>query len=195
MWPLAHVERVGFENIPSHGPCLVASNHVNNLDIFFLTRHMPRFPHCMAKQELFQVPLLGQAIRWGGSFPVHRGVNDRWALRQAGRILEAGNTLLMFPEGTRSGRKAKLRRGSVGAVKLALEYQVPIVPAAILGTHNFRPGFRNMNKIRLELAPPLDVVALAGPPEHRTLRQITTLVMENIAAMLPPAQRGVYAKE
>lgn len=190
---IARVERIGFEHLPSGGGCILASNHINDFDIIYMTTNLPRHPFFMAKKELFANPIFGAFIRLGGSFPVDRGAKDSWALAQAGRVLEAGRLLYIFPEGTRS-RDALLKRGKIGAVKLALEHQVPIVPAAIWGTQSFR--FRPGHPIRLQLAEPLDVSALAGPPpyEYHTMRELTTLMMSKIAAMLPSTHRGVYGE-
>jgi 1-acyl-sn-glycerol-3-phosphate acyltransferase len=194
-YPMATVECSGLAHIPATGPCVLASNHINNFDVIFLGLHLPRHPHFMAKIELYKNPLLAWAIRLGGSFPIHRGENDPWAIQQAGRVLEAGQMLCMFPEGTRSGPKAQLRRGKVGAVKLALEHHAFLVPTAILGTQNLRLGGRGTNRIKIQVGQPLDLVTLAGPPPYKyeTLRELTGLLMQQIAAMLPPAHRGVYA--
>lgn len=191
---LAQVECIDFENIPARGPCILASNHINNLDVVYLGLVVPRHLHFMAKIELYRNPIFGWAIRLGGSFPVNRGENDTWALQQAGRVLTAGQMLCMFPEGTRSGAKAQMRRGKVGAVKLALEYQAPIIPVAIIGTQNFSLTQWRRNKIRIQAGQPLDMIALAGSStyQYETLRELTTTLMQQIAAMLPPANRGIY---
>lgn len=190
---LATTECVGFENIPRHGPCILASNHINNLDVLFYGSYLPRHTYSMGKKELFDIPLFGWALRMLGSFPVHRGEQDQWALEQASRILDAGEMLFLFPEGTRGGREAKLRKGKTGSVKLALTHQAPLIPAAIIGTQDFRWGWRR-NHIRMQVGQPLDVAALAGSPpyEYETIRELTTILMREIAGLLPPAHRGFY---
>lgn len=192
---MAQVECLDFDNLPSQGPCILASNHINDFDAIYLGISLPRHPYFMAKIELYKNPLFGWAIRQGGAFPVMRGGRDAWAFKQAGRVLAAGQMLLMFPEGTRSGRQAQLKRGKMGAIKLALECKAPIVPAAIFGTQNFRLGLGRANKIRIQIGQPLDIATVAGSPpyQHQTLRELTTTLMREIAAMLPPAHRGVYA--
>jgi 1-acyl-sn-glycerol-3-phosphate acyltransferase len=189
---LAKLECVGFENVPTNGPCIVAANHFSFFDVIYMGIYLPRYPHFMAKKELYEYPLFGWAIRHLGSFPVYRGERDAWALSQAGRVLEAGQILFMFPEGTRSGRKAQLRRGKPGAVKLALEHRAPIIPVAIWGTQDFKLGWKRMT-VNIQIGEPLDVVSMAGPPpyKHET-RQLTTLMMQKIAEMLPPEHRGMY---
>jgi 1-acyl-sn-glycerol-3-phosphate acyltransferase len=193
-YALAQVDHEGFDNVPLKGPCVVAANHISNLDTIYMGASLPRYPHFMAKRELYKNPFFAWFIRQLGSFPVNRGESDPWALKQAGRILDAGQILFMFPEGTRSGRKAKMKRAKVGAVKLALEHRAPIVPAAIWGTQDFHFGLRQNNKISIRVGQPLDVVAMAGSPPYnqKTYRELTTVLMQQIAAMLPPTHRGVY---
>jgi 1-acyl-sn-glycerol-3-phosphate acyltransferase len=82
----------------------------------------------------------------------------------------------------------------LGAVRLALKHQVPIVPAAIWGTENFRYKPTRANKINIRFGQPLDVVSLAGPPphSHEKLRELTDQLMQQIAVLLPLQYRGVY---
>lgn len=191
---LAKVECEGLENVPASSPCIVAANHFSIYDPIYVGVYLPRYPHFMAKIELYKNPLFGWVIRQLGSFPVYRGEGDTWALEQAGRVLAAGEILSMFPEGTRSGRKARLKRGKIGAVKLALEHQVPIVPVAVWGTHCIKINLRR-DQVNIKVGEPLDVAAIAGPsPDKReTPRELTTVLMQKIAEMLPPEHRGIYA--
>lgn len=193
-WPILNVKCTGMENIPP-GRCILASNHINTLDVIPIGLNVPRHPHFMAKSELYRNPIFAWFIRQGGSFPVNRGESDAWALRQAGRVLEAGQMVCMFPEGTRGGKTAQLRKGKVGAVKLALDHQAPIVPMAILGTQNFNWRLFRRIPIEIKVGKPLDLAAIAGPPpqDYQQLRELTTLVMKQIAALLPPDHRGIYA--
>jgi 1-acyl-sn-glycerol-3-phosphate acyltransferase len=191
---MAQVECEGFDTFPMSGPCIVASNHFSLWDVLYLGVNMPRFPHFMAKRELFKNPLMAWGIRQVGAFPVNRGTGDLWAMAQAGRVLADGEVLCMFPEGTRGKHKTELKQGKAGVVKLALQHQTPIVPTAIWGTEIFKIGWKR-NKIHIRTGPPLDVAQLAGPPpyKHEVPRELTTLVMQRIAAMLPPEYRGIYA--
>ena len=188
------LETSGYENMPSTGPCIVACNHVSAFDPQFIGLYLPRYPHFMAKDTLYKTPFLRWVFRMAGSFPVKRNQRDTWALRQAGRVLNAGKVLFMFPEGTRSRDHAKLQEGKVGMVKLATEYNVPIVPAMIFGSQNMRFGLRNVNRVKIQLAPPLNMSDYIGqsPYEQEQLREGTTIVMRHIAAMLPPENRGIY---
>ena len=191
----ANVQLSGLENIPLEGRLIMAFNHISNFDVPFIVTNLPRHPFFMAKKELFKNAAFGWVIRQFGGFPINRGERDPWSLEQAGRILEAEQMLFMFPEGTRSGPLAQLQRGKVGAVRLALAYNAPVLPAAIFGTQNVRLGFRR-NDLSIQFGLPLEVTPIAGSPpyEYETIQEVTDVVMRHIAAMLPPAHRGVYAE-
>ncbi|MBN1217839.1 MAG: 1-acyl-sn-glycerol-3-phosphate acyltransferase [Anaerolineae bacterium] len=190
---LAHIELVGLENVPDSGPGIIACNHFSLYDVIYMGVNLPRHPHFMAKRELYKNRLFGWLIRQFGSFPVYRGEGDLWAMEQAGRVLAAGQLLFMFPEGTRGRHKAQLKRGKVGVVKLALEHGVPVIPCAIWGTENFKVGWKS-NQIHIQVGEPVDMVSLAGPPplKHDVSRELTTVMMQKIAEMLPPEYRGGY---
>lgn len=95
----------GLENLPADGAVIVASNHVTNFDVFPMQIAIPRPIFFMGKAELFKFPLMDMFLRNVGAFPVNRGEKDTWALRHAAKVLAHGQTLGMFPEGTRSKGK------------------------------------------------------------------------------------------
>ena len=92
----------------------------------------------MAKEELF-VPVLGTIYRWLGAFPVRRGGADRAALKHGIAILEAGEVLSIFPEGTRS-KTGKLGKAAPGALMMAGKVRATIVPSCVIGTDIKRQG-------------------------------------------------------
>ena len=98
MWFRVRVS--GVEHIPSEGPAILAPNHKNFLDPFFIGIATRRHVHYMAKVELFKGPLAWLFSRLG-AFPVRRGEADAEALESARRILDVGGVLVIFPEGTR----------------------------------------------------------------------------------------------
>jgi 1-acyl-sn-glycerol-3-phosphate acyltransferase len=193
LWPLIKPVKIDFENIPPAGACILAPNHISNFDPVLVGLYMPRHAFFMAKSELFRNGFLRWFIRQWGAFPVERGQRDAWALQQAGRVLQAGQMLCMFPEGTRSKNEAKLGKGKPGTAKLALEYNAPVLPTAIWGTHQIRPGQRT--QVTVKIGRPLDLAAIAGSPpyDYEILEEATTLIMKHIAAMLPAEHRGLYA--
>ncbi|WP_158263816.1 lysophospholipid acyltransferase family protein [Deinococcus arcticus] len=123
-----HLEVHGREHVPPPGsPLVVAANHVSALDPFLVARALPpgRFLQFMAKKELF-VPGIGDIIRAGGSFPVDRSGTDLGAVRTALRVLKAGGTVGIFPQGTRGGAEMQ-----GGVALIAAKGRAPILPAGI----------------------------------------------------------------
>jgi 1-acyl-sn-glycerol-3-phosphate acyltransferase len=126
------------EGLPAQGPYVLAPSHRSMFDIFVLacpTRRRLRF---MGKRELFEIPVLGALFRALGGFPVDREGADRAALRSALAMLEAGEPVVMYPEGTR-GHGPVLGEMHDGASYLAARAGVPIVPVGIGGTEEILP--------------------------------------------------------
>jgi 1-acyl-sn-glycerol-3-phosphate acyltransferase len=128
----------GDQNIPMHGAVILAPNHVSNLDPPAVAcgtkRRELRF---MAKEELFK-GLFGRLIASLGAFPVKRGEGDTEAIRKALALLEAGEALLIFPEGSR-GDGLTLGPINRGVAMMAKRTRAPVVPVGIIGTHVVKP--------------------------------------------------------
>lgn len=120
----------GTENIPKDGPLVIASNHLSLLDPPVLGTAATRKVHFMAKEELF-VPVLGTIYKILGAFPVRRGGADRAAIKHGIDILESGQVLAIFPEGTRS-KTGELGKAQPGALMMASKAKATIVPACIM---------------------------------------------------------------
>ncbi|MFH2039186.1 MAG: lysophospholipid acyltransferase family protein [Chloroflexota bacterium] len=176
----------GQNNIPLQGAVILAANHVTNLDIFPLQLAVNRPIFFMGKSELFKNPLLHYAFRNLGAFPVYRGERDEWAISHSKKILQAGQVLGMFPEGTRS-RGRGLRVAKTGAARLALELGYPIVPVGIDGSHTFFKQFPRRNLVKINIGEPL------WPEPGELPIGLTDRVMFELARNLPADLRGVYA--
>ena len=177
----------GLENLPLDGPVVIACNHVTNFDVFPMQLSLPRPIFYMAKAELFKFPIMDIALRDLGAFPVYRGEKDGWAMRHAHRVLENGQLLGMFPEGTRNkGRGLGLAK--TGTARLAIEMKSPIVPMVVVGTDGFFKRFPHRANVTVKLLPPL----LPNPGE--TPLALTDRLMFSMATALPEDMRGVYAE-
>jgi 1-acyl-sn-glycerol-3-phosphate acyltransferase len=129
----------GKERVPAEGGVVLAFNHFSWLDPPAFGAASPRTIYYMAKMEAHRVPGLGQLIRAFGTFSVRRGESDREAVRMMRQVVRDGKALGLFAEGTRQRRGVP---GTVqpGAAMVALQEGVPVVPAAIHGTYEWRPG-------------------------------------------------------
>lgn len=168
-----NIKTTGLENLPKGGYILVG-NHVSYLDplafAYSVYIHMKRVPHYLVKEGLFKVPVLRTLLPKVGQIPVYRGTrtNDD-SLRAAKEFLKAGQVVVVFPEGTLT-RDPNLwpMRGKSGAIRMAVELGVPIVPAGhwgvekVLGNYSkkFRPN--PFHTVRVKIGKPLYFKELEG---------------------------------
>ncbi|MDI3269187.1 MAG: lysophospholipid acyltransferase family protein [Bacillota bacterium] len=176
---LFSVQVQGRRELPQGG-CLVVANHFSAWDPPLVGVVFPRTLHYMAKEELFRIPFLGTVLRWVGAFPVRRDGRDRQALRRALRLLEEGQAVVMFPEGTRFKRDQEGRPGKAQpwAALLALKAGVPVVPVAIRGQYRFRGG------IHVAIGEPFYLAPGMAPKEREHLAQVADgEIMDRIRAL------------
>jgi 1-acyl-sn-glycerol-3-phosphate acyltransferase len=169
----------GLEHVPEGG-FVLAANHTSSLDPWALG--LPLFPQrqlrFMAKSELFN-PLLGPILLRGGAFPVRRGQGDREAIRTAVDLIQAGEAVVMFPEGTRQekGLRKKIEpRAHTGAARIALRAGAPLVPAAIAGTDRLR----RLGPLRAAYGPPVALDDLDERDHSEAARVATERLMTAI---------------
>lgn len=141
--------RVGREHVLHRGPMIIAANHRSFLDPFVIGTIVRRPVYFVAKQELFRRPLVAWFLNSLGAFPIDRGNGDGDAMAAAREILERGDVVMIFPEGTRT-RPGALGIPKRGVGRLALETGAPVLPVAILGTEAIRRGWRiRPHKVRV----------------------------------------------
>lgn len=191
--------------IPRDGPLIVAANHASSADPVligaFLNQLFDRPLNWLGKREIVEFPLTGWAFRLAGIHPVDRNAADLEAFRSAMRILEAGQVLAVFPEGTRS-RDGGLQQVREGVGMLALRSGAPVLPVAVLDSDLMWPRGKLIPRfgrhVTVRYGTPFtvaDEIARMGAPVkgRQATEAATRLVMTRIAALLEPRQRGVYA--
>lgn len=160
------LRRVGREHIPQSGAVLLAPNHRSFLDPWVIGVCLKRPAFFVAKAELFENRLIGWFLNALGAFPIRRGESDAEAMSTARILLERGNALMIFPEGTRirSGPLGKAKRG-IG--RLALQTGAPVVPVAVHGTERARRRFViRPCKVRVRAGRPLTFPLVEDPSPH-----------------------------
>jgi 1-acyl-sn-glycerol-3-phosphate acyltransferase len=194
-------------SLPKSGPMIMAANHASSADPVligaFLNQVLGRPLNWLGKRELVEFWLTGWAFRIAGIHPVDRDAADLEAFRTAMRILEAGQVLAVFPEGTRS-RTGALQEVREGVGMLALRSGAKVLPVAVIDSDILWPRGQLLPRfgkhVTVRYGTPFSVVeelAAQGLPvkgRHAT-EAATRLVMTRIAELLPPRQRGVYASE
>jgi 1-acyl-sn-glycerol-3-phosphate acyltransferase len=186
----------GLEHIPESGPVLVACNHLSYLDPIYtgvFVHRRGRIPRFLAKQTLFEVPVLGWVMVSGGQIPVRRGSADAGdSLRHAEEALAAGKMVLIYPEGTITRDPDHWPMvGHTGVARLALHADVPVVPVVHWGTHRVYDHYRK----RFRPVPRKEVIVRAGAPvdlsdfrrrpvDGPLLREATDRMMGRVCALL-----------
>ncbi|MBD3292761.1 MAG: 1-acyl-sn-glycerol-3-phosphate acyltransferase [Armatimonadia bacterium] len=175
----------GVENVPDEGGALIAANHLSHLDPPVVGSAMRRRTYYFAAAYLFKNPVFGFLIRKCYAFPVRRGAADRAALKAAIELLELGELLTMFPEGTRS-RTGELGEFDLGAALAASRAGVPIVPCAISGTNLALPRDAKRlkrSRIAVSFAEPIDTLQFGAKPRKDDLQRITDQVEAAVREM------------
>ncbi len=182
------VEVTGLENIDRRQSYIFAANHQSGFDIFAIYKLPVQF-RWLAKQELFRVPVLGQAMAAIGYIPIDRS-DRRKAFRSinlAARRVREGTSIVIFPEGTRSS-DGVLQEFKKGGFMLAIKSQRPIVPISLSGSHKIlakggcavHPGV-----IRMTIGEPIPTAGLTSAARNRLIRE----VRQAIARHLAPGER------
>jgi 1-acyl-sn-glycerol-3-phosphate acyltransferase len=167
----------GSERIPRHGALVLCCNHFSWLDPWAISLAVPRTVFYIAKQEAHDTPVMGPFIRMFGTEPIRRGESDREAVRAMREIVRRGDTLGMFPEGTRQKREP----GPVlpGAAMIAVQEGTPIVCGAIEGTQEWRLG--NFRPVSIAYGEPFSLDGL--PRNSRGYREGAERIQHEIRTL------------
>jgi 1-acyl-sn-glycerol-3-phosphate acyltransferase len=157
------LSRSGLAHVPRSGPVILAANHRSFLDPFVIATLSRRPMYFVAKKELFRKPLQRWFLNSLGAFPIDRGNADGDAMGTARMLLERGDGVVIFPEGTRT-RPGGLGRPKRGVGRLALETGAPVIPVTVHGTTHIRTTWRiRPHKVSVRAGRPVTVPAVAEP--------------------------------
>lgn len=193
----------GVENVPDKGAAILASNHLSFSDSFFLSLVVPRPITFLAKSDYFTGSgikgLFTKAFFKGvGQVPVDRsgGRASEAALRTGLRILDQGDLLGIYPEGTRSPN-GTMYRGKTGLARMALVGQVAILPVAMINTYEIQPPGvvrPRLRRVGIRIGAPLDFSRYEGLEDDRfVLRSVTDEVMYELMSLSGQEYVDMYA--
>jgi 1-acyl-sn-glycerol-3-phosphate acyltransferase len=188
----------GAENLPQDGAIIVTPNHLSNADppliAGWVAPALGRRPRFLAKEQLF-VPVIGHFITWQGAIPVKKGGSDPETYRVIKKLLDKGEALIIFPEGTRNP-EAVLGTPLPGAALLATRSGVPILPVGISGTDRFLVRGSPMPKfgarITLRIGRPYTLKLNPDLPRREAMAAANDELMGRIAALIDERHRGRY---
>lgn len=142
----------GVENIPLSGGLIIAANHQSYIDPFAISVPIKRPIRFLAWNEALNWPFLGKVMRGLGAWPLQIEGSDPGAIRRSHQWLRQGGAVMIFPEGGRGLPDGSMIRFKAGAVRIALEARVPLLPVTIRGAHRVWPRgklFPGLGKIEV----------------------------------------------
>ena len=183
--------------MPTTGPIIITPNHFTNIDPIIIgvaSWHMGRMPRFMAKASILRIPVIGWVLRKSGQIPVERGGSTRssTALKEAKELVSKGRAVIVYPEGslTRDPDMWPMR-GKSGAVRLALELGIPIIPVAHWGTqqvmarYSKKINFFPRHTIDIAVGDPVDLSEFENNAlDNKTLNAATEKVMAAITGLV-----------
>lgn len=193
----------GKKHIPASGGALIASNHLAVADSFYMPLVIKRRVTFPAKAEYFTTPgLKGKLMKFfftsAGQVPIERnsGTAAKAALETCKKLLNDGNLVGIYPEGTRSP-DGRMYRGKTGVARMAIEAQVPVIPVVMVGTDKVNPpGTRRWRRARVEVrfGEPLDFSRYYHRSgDRRAEREITDEIMYELMELSSQRYVDVYA--
>jgi len=169
----------GTENIPAEGGLIIAANHQTYVDPFWVGSRVSRPVRYLAWNEAFKWPLAGKVLELLGAWPIVLDRGNPTAHKRSLQWLRAGGAVMIFPEGQRAYADAKLSRFKAGAVRLALEAGVPVLPVTIRGGQGVWPRGQRLprtGRVEIVFHPPRLPAPLPGEdPRHCVQRETEAL--------------------
>ncbi|MET4925678.1 lysophospholipid acyltransferase family protein [Streptomyces sp. PSRA5] len=195
----------GLEHVPADGAAIVAGNHLSFSDHFLMPAIIRRRITFLAKAEYFTGPgvkgrLTASFFRGVGQIPVDRSGKEagRAAIREGLGVLDKGELLGIYPEGTRS-HDGRLYKGKVGVAVMAIRAGVPVVPCAMVGTFEIQPPGQkipNIRRVAIRFGEPLDFSRYAGLENQKAaVRAVTDEIMYAILGLSGQEYVDRYAAE
>lgn len=193
VWSIIRLRVEGLENVPSHGPALLVSNHLGDADVIVGLAATPAYFEILGKIELYDFPIVGRLMDAYGTIWVHRGQPDRRAIRAVLSGLAEGRMVAIAPEG-RESLSGALEQGTGGAAYIALKADVPVIPIGLTGTENMKiyPDLKRFRRtpVSVKIGKPFRLKIYEN--RRQSIQKGTERIMQSLAQLLPSEYRGVY---
>ena len=180
------IEVLGSENIPKNQSVISVSNHLSIIDPPLCASAVGKEARFLAKKELFKFPI-NIFLKFYGAFPINRGKADLKAFQWSKKQLNNNNSLLIFPEGTRSKNNI-IKKGYNGVTFLAIENNSIILPLGIIGSEKCKNYFQFLwpkMKVVINVGKPFKIINLPKEKNKILYDKITKEIMQRIANLLP----------
>jgi 1-acyl-sn-glycerol-3-phosphate acyltransferase len=181
------VQHKGLENIPVGSGVIIAANHQSYGDPFWLAIPVKRPIRFLAWSEAFSWPVVGKVIGLFGAWPLQVEGSDPSAIRRSLNWLRNGGAVVIFPEGGRGLPDGSMIRMKGGAVRMALEADVPILPVTIRGANRVWPSNKRLprlGKVEVTYHPVIRVEQLPGEETRACARRETERLSKIIQSAL-----------
>jgi 1-acyl-sn-glycerol-3-phosphate acyltransferase len=176
------------ELIPLSGGLIIASNHQTYIDPFWICSPVKRPVRFLAWDAAFSWPVVGTCLRWLGAWPLQLEGSDPAAIRRTLQWINEGGAVVIFPEGGRGNPDGSTRKFKAGAVRMALEAGVPILPVTIRGGERVWPSSHRFPRlgpqIEITYHPPIQVAASVDEDTRGCARRETARLSEIIQSAL-----------
>lgn len=190
--PLWSVEIAGTEHLSSDTPRVMVANHQSFVDILLLFRLRAHYKW-VSKAENFRVPLIGWNMSLNRYIRIERGSirGNRQMMRDCEKALQEGNSVMIFPEGTRS-EDGRMRPFKEGAFELAIRTRSAILPVVIAGTARALPKrgvlLRGKHQMKIRVLPPLSPETYGGKDAHQLSQEVAALMATTLATGVAAAR-------
>jgi len=181
--------------VPNQGPLILVVNHINILEIpIFFTALQPRPIVAFSAAKRWKVWWTRWLLNLAGAIPLKIGEVNITSMRKGLNALREGNILLIAPEGTRSGH-GQLQKGHAGAAFLAMRSKTPVLPLVFYGHEHFKQNLLRLRRTDFFFAvgKPFYLDSKGERVTSSVRQQMVDEIMFQMAALLPPENRGMYA--
>ncbi len=192
---LCEVDDSQLVKVPNEGPLIIASNHINFMEVPLMYTHLqPRPVTGFAKAETWDNPAMALLFDLWGAIPIQRGIADTTAFRKALEALDQGKILAISPEGTRSN-SGRLGRGLPGIVLLARHNNTPILPLVYYGSEKFKDNINRLKRtdFNIRVGKLFKLKFPESKLNHEMRIKMVDEIMYQLAALLPEEYRGYYS--